>query len=131
MTDLYEFMYCSELAPSQPVTVVGQIVAQARALNAQTNVTGLLVFDGQRFCQHFEGPRKAVTALMLRLMNDPRHVDVVVLHEGELAQRRYERFDMGLAQIEISDHIEEIRQCEGAEPLQRFLELRPTFDVSS
>ena len=131
MTDLYEFLYCSELAPDQPVTVVGQIIAQARALNSQAQVTGLLVFDGQRFCQHVEGPRKAVTSLMLRIMDDPRHVDVVVLHEGELANRRYQRFDMGLAQIDISDHIEEIRQCDGAETLKRFLELRPSFDVSS
>ncbi|MBU1357549.1 MAG: BLUF domain-containing protein [Gammaproteobacteria bacterium] len=131
MIDLYEFLYCSELAPDQPTTVVGQIVSQARTRNAAQEITGLLVFDGLHFCQHLEGPRRAVEGLMERIACDPRHVEILVNHRGPLAERRYRRFELGLAQVEDGDGLGEIRQHQGPQALERFLALRPGFDISS
>ncbi len=130
MTDLHEILYCSLLAPQQPPTVVGQIVAQARARNAADGLTGLLVFDGMRFCQHFEGPSRQVLRLLSRLETDPRHTQIRVVYEGPLAQRRYQRFDLGLAQPEESDDLAEVEKVDGIEALQRFLALRPRFDIA-
>ncbi|MEJ7687028.1 MAG: BLUF domain-containing protein [Variovorax sp.] len=130
MSDLHEILYCSLLAPQQPPTVVGKIVAQARARNAAEGVTGLLVFDGMRFCQHFEGPSRQVLRLMSRLETDPRHTHIRVVYEGALAARRYQRFDLGLAQIEESDDLAEVQKADGIDALQRFLALRPRFDVA-
>ncbi len=130
MIDLHEILYCSLLAPQQPPTVVGQIVAQARARNAADQITGLLVFDGMRFCQHFEGPSRQVLRLMSRLEADPRHTQIRVVHEGALAQRRYQRFDLGLAQPEESDDLAEVEKVDGIEALRRFLALRPRFDIA-
>ena len=61
---LYEFLYWSQLADSQSPTAIGQILARARPFNAANGITGLLVFDGQRFCQHLEGPAVALESLM-------------------------------------------------------------------
>ncbi len=130
MTSLYEFLYCSTLAPDVPVTAVSGIVSQARSHNAKREVTGVLIFDGQRFCQHFEGPRKTVVKLMETIQNDPRHMGVEVAYHGELAERRYRGFNMGYALDTETEEIPAIRRLDGAPALARFLELLPRFDVA-
>ena len=129
MTELHEILYFSQLAPDQPTEVVGQIVARARARNAREEITGLLVFDGMRFCQHFEGPRRNVLRLMERIEADPRHVQMRVVYEGELLQRRYHAFDLGLAQVDDSEDIAVVQQFDGPEALARFMALRPRLDI--
>ena len=83
-TALYEVLYVSTLAPDQPLQVVAEIAAHARPANASMDITGLLIFDGQRFCQQLEGPQKAVLKLMERIGDDTRHVNVEVVHHGLL-----------------------------------------------
>ncbi|OUL99852.1 BLUF domain-containing protein [Variovorax sp. JS1663] len=126
---LHEILYCSMLAPGLPTDVVGHIVAQARARNAQEAITGLLVFDGLRFCQHIEGPRRNVLRLLNRLDADPRHTEMKVLHEGVIEARRYERFELGLAHIEEGEDVEDLRRLDGAEALAQFIALRPRWDI--
>ena len=130
MTQLHEFLYCSLLAPGQSTEVVGRIVTLARTRNAQEEITGLLVFDGMRFCQHVEGPRRNVLRLLDRLESDPRHIGMQVVYEGGLAQRRFRHFELGLAEVEDSEDIVLIGQLDGAEALTRFLALRPRWDIS-
>ncbi|WP_390346597.1 BLUF domain-containing protein [Variovorax boronicumulans] len=101
-----------------------------RARNAEDGISGLLVFDGQCFCQHFEGPREAVQGLMARLQRDPRHVALVVVHEGPLAERRYTGFAMGLAECEGPDPISALQTLRGEAALAHFLALRASFDIS-
>ena len=130
MTELHEILYINTLAPDQTPNVVGQIVSQARARNAQYGITGLLVFDGLQFCQHFEGPTRDVLYLADRLTQDARHTDVRVLHEGVLEARRYQRFDMGFAEVEGPDGLADLPQLDGEAALARFLAMRPRFDIS-
>lgn len=130
MSDLQEILYCSVLSPSEPPLTVGQIVAQARMRNAQRGITGLLVFDGSRFCQHLEGPSEAVEALMARIAHDTRHSDIRILYSGRRPERRYQRFDLGFAQSEEPDDMAGVHELRGTEALERFLALRPGFDVN-
>lgn len=110
--------------------IVGQIVGQARVRNAGRDITGLLVFDGLNFCQHIEGPRNELTRLMDRIGQDTRHGDVRVVYEGALAERRYQRFDLGYADVDGPTGVADIPQLDGAAALERFLARRPHFDVS-
>lgn len=128
---LHEFLYCSLLTQDLPPATVGAIVTQARARNAVDGISGLLVFDGQFFCQHFEGPREAAQGLMGRLQRDPRHADLVVVHEGPLAARRYTGFAMGLAECEGPAPISALQALRGEAALAHFLALRGSFDISS
>ena len=128
---LHEILYCSVLAAGQSPNVVGQIATQARARNAERNVTGLLVFDGMHFCQHIEGPADAVLHLIDRLQQDPRHTAVRVVYQGPCAKRRYRRFDLGFAQTADSDDMAGVQALEGEAALQRFLALQPGFDINS
>jgi len=128
---LHEILYFSVLAEGQSPNVVGQIAAQARARNAERDVTGLLVFDGMHFCQHIEGPAEAVFHLIERLQQDPRHTAVRVVYEGPCAERRYRRFDLGFAQTADPDDMAGVQALEGLAALQRFLALQSGFDINS
>ncbi|WP_145740767.1 MULTISPECIES: BLUF domain-containing protein [Variovorax] len=127
---LHEVFYCSMLTPDLPPATVGSIVTQARARNAQYGITGLLVFDGMRFCQHLEGPHGAVETLMRRIERDPRHTDIKVFRRGPLAARRYSGFGVGLAESEGPDLMAGIRALQGEAALAHFLALRPSFDIN-
>jgi hypothetical protein len=128
---LHEVFYCSMLTQDLPPATVGSIVTQARARNAQHSITGLLVFDGMRFCQHLEGPQGAVETLMERIAQDPRHTSVRVVYRGPLAARRYSGFGMGLAESEGPDLMAGVHALEGEAALKHFLALQPSFDINA
>jgi hypothetical protein len=127
---LYEVLYCSTLAQDLPPTTVGSIASRARGRNAERGITGLLVFDGQRFCQHLEGPRGAVDALMRQIEDDPRHIDIRVVYAAPLRVRRYTGFGMGLAESEGPDLMAGVHVLDGEVALRHFLALLPSFDIN-
>ncbi|SEA98630.1 BLUF domain-containing protein [Variovorax sp. YR216] len=131
MPPLREVLYISLLATDQSTTVVGQIVTVSRARNLRDGITGLLIFDGMRFCHHFEGPADAVQALLARLEADRRHVELRVLYDGELTQRRYQRFEMGLAEVDDHEDLVDVNALHGSAALEYFIALRSRFDISS
>lgn len=63
------------------------LAQQASRFNARTGITGILLFDGQYFVQLLEGPVDAVDRLVGRIVDDPRHAEVLVLVD-EIARRR-------------------------------------------
>lgn len=117
---LYEVLYVSCIAPDQPLSVVAEIAGAARPANAELDITGLLIFDGQRFCQQLEGPQKAVLKLIERIRNDPRHVDVEVLHHGPLAGRRFQNFSLAFSTVEDADALARMEQLDGHTALAAF-----------
>ena len=117
---LYEVLYVSTLAPLHPPTVVAEIAARARHVNAELDVTGLLIFDGQRFCQQLEGPQKSVLKLIERIRNDPRHMNVEVLHHGPLAGRRFQQFTLAFSTVEDVDALARMEQLDGEAALAAF-----------
>ncbi|MBV7541136.1 BLUF domain-containing protein [Acidovorax sp. sic0104] len=117
---LYEVLYVSMIAPEQPLGIVAEIAAAARVANARMDITGLLIFDGQRFCQQFEGPRKAVLKLIERIRNDPRHVNIEVLHHGPLAGRRFQNFDLAFSTVEDVEALARMEQLDGDAAIAAF-----------
>lgn len=117
---LYEVLYVSMIAPDQPLSIVADIAAAARAANVRLDVTGLLIFDGQRFCQQFEGPRKAVLKLIERIRSDPRHINVEVLHHGPLAGRRFQNFNLAFSTVEDVEALARMEHLDGDAALAAF-----------
>lgn len=128
-TALYEVLYVSTLAAEEPLSVVAQIAARARKVNAELDVTGLLIFDGQRFCQQLEGPQKAVLKLIERIRNDPRHVNVEVLHHGPLAGRRFQQFTLAFSTVEDVDALARLERLDGEVALAAFESVRKELVV--
>ena len=124
LTTLYEVLYVSQLAPDTPVSAVASIAGHARTANAQRGLTGLLVFDGQRFCQQLEGSQKQVLSAMARICQDPRHVEINVVHQGLLDARRFSSFSLAFSEVEGGDVLEQMEQLDGAAALRVFETLR-------
>lgn len=130
-TTLYEILYVSTLSPEAPLSVVGDIASQARLANAERDITGLLIFDGMRFCQQIEGAQKQVLALLERIRQDTRHLNLQVLHHGELASRRFRRFSLAYCVVEDDDVLERMERMDGRAALDAFSGLLAGLDLES
>lgn len=78
---VFEFVYTSSLSPGADIRSVADIVRRSRSYNSENGLTGILVFDGNRFCQQIEGGREAVLRLAGKIASDGRHQQFNVLHQ--------------------------------------------------
>lgn len=120
---LYEVLYISTLSQGQPLSTVAHIASYARRHNQQSGITGLLVFDGQRFGQQLEGPEAEVRALLARIRDDPRHVYVEVLHDAPLEARRFQNFSLGFSTLEDDTALDRLENLRGAAAVRAFVDL--------
>ena len=79
--------------------VIQSIMQQSHANNPPLGITGILCHSEQVFMQVLEGGREKVNALYAKILRDPRHTDVVLLHYEEIAERRYACWTMGQANL--------------------------------
>ena len=128
---LHEVLYVSTMAPTATISIVADIAPKARIANQAREITGLLIFDGMRFCQQLEGRPKDVLALMDRICKDPRHTNIEILHQGPLAERRFRRFSLGYISIDEVDVLEHMEQVDGQVAIDAFMALLPGLDMES
>jgi hypothetical protein len=76
-----------------------QLGLEAARLNALDGITGLLVFNGARFCQTIEGSPEAIENLLARLRRDRRHENVTVIDDAPVEERRFRSWDMQLLSV--------------------------------
>lgn len=76
-----------------------QLGLEAARLNALDGITGLLVFNGHRFCQTIEGAPAAIDSLLARLGADPRHADLQIIEDQAIAERRFRSWDMQILSV--------------------------------
>ena len=103
----------------------------SRAANLAGKITGVLVFDGMRFCQHLEGNRKQVLALLERIRQDPRHTQVEVVYHGALDDRRFRRFSLGYTTLDDADLLEKIENLDGTVALNAFVDMLTTLNLDA
>ena len=65
------------------------LLAQCRLSNAQTGITGMLLYKDGNFMQALEGEERTVRALEARIAADRRHQGMVTLLSGHTAQRQF------------------------------------------
>lgn len=93
----YESIFLSELAPEVLPSEIGRLVRVSRANNAAQALTGVLMFDGERFCQQLEGPETSVKQTLAKIEVDPRHRGFQLLHTGVVgASRRFDNWHVGI-----------------------------------
>lgn len=125
-----QYLYLSRLAPGASSTSVTDIVRVARSRNAIAGITGLLLFNGDEFCQYVEGPVDAMDALIRALAIDPRHHGVCVLHDAVVtAERRMPTWALGYAYDE--EAFDALRPLRGAEALAAFAQVAGSVDLGS
>lgn len=129
MIKLYEVLYVSTIAPTAPISVVAGISAKARIWNQAQDITGLLVFDGLRFCQQIEGPQKQVLALIERISNDTRHSNVTIFHHGPLAERRFRSFSLAFTDAVDIEVLARMEKLDGQAGVTAFVDLLTTLEL--
>jgi len=86
--------YASVAVKGLTASDLNGLVQRAAAVNKLAGVTGLLLFDGARFLQYFEGPDDGIATVYSRIRNSPFHSDVVELARGTVGRRRMPYWSM-------------------------------------
>lgn len=73
---------------------IDDIVARSLVRNQGLGVTGALIATQSRFAQVLEGSDAALEILMSSIRRDPRHEDLKVILDHDIAQRRFARWSM-------------------------------------
>ena len=127
------FVYFSKLAPDANPSCVADIVKTARGFNRQHSITGILVFDGERFCQYIEGPAQPLQGLIDRIAKDVRHTDFQPkLHAPLEGARRFESWSMGyvlLDDLSEATPLDVLQERTGAQMIEHLQSLVPMLDA--
>jgi hypothetical protein len=92
---LIRLIYASAVSDEFDHQEIEPILEVARKKNYESNITGLLCFNNKFFLQCLEGSRSKVNATYQRILNDPRHDNVVMLDYKEIYQRDFDSWSMG------------------------------------
>ena len=91
---LYELLYSSVATAALGEGGIGEMLDRARRRNAQSNITGVLFYNGRKFLQLLEGPKREVDQLFADIKEDQRHCQLTVFHTGEIAERAFAEWAM-------------------------------------
>ena len=97
---LVRLIYTSRARESINQELVDGILATARRHNPGNGITGVLCHSEEVFVQALEGGREQVNQLYARLLQDPRHKDVILLCYEEIGVRRYSSWTMGKVRLD-------------------------------
>ncbi len=74
-----------------------QLLLDARVANELAEVTGALLYGGQRFFQYLEGTRADVEQIYARIARASQHHRLEILEQGRVDKRVFHRWHMGFA----------------------------------
>jgi len=80
--------------PDDRTPAMTDILRAARRNNAQSGLTGVLLFDGTNFLQAIEGDIRDVENLYEAIACDLRHEDIEVIEFKPISVRAYRSFPM-------------------------------------
>lgn len=90
--------YISQAQADMPAQRIDALLLDARAFNARIGVTGVLLYDGQRFFQYFEGTGYATDQVMGRIQAAQGHHDIHLLADSHRDGHEFDRWYMGFCQ---------------------------------
>lgn len=91
---LVRLVYLSTASAPNGPDVIEQILQASIPRNRETGITGVLCGGYQHFLQVLEGPERAVLALYLRVADDSRHSNPVLLSIELITQRLFPDWSM-------------------------------------
>jgi len=92
-------IYVSDASPQLSPDDLEAIHHAAVTLNALDGVTGLLVYNGDRFMQIVEGAADAIEDLLQRLSRDPRHANLSVRSDQTVETKSFPDWSMSLLKV--------------------------------
>jgi hypothetical protein len=85
--------------PMELAREIQDILTVARRSNAQSGITGAMLYNAGRFAQVLEGPLSEVEKTFDRIMLDRRHRDVTMLQFHPIDRRNFGNWSMAFAGI--------------------------------
>ena len=92
---LTSLIYASSVSSDFNTEDIKSILQTAKTANTEKDITGILCFNNNYFLQCLEGGRKNINTLYQKILKDPRHNDIVLLHYDEITQRAFADWSMG------------------------------------
>lgn len=99
---LSTLIYRSQLAGSVSPERLKALVERASIKNAEAEVTGILLYDGQHFFQVLEGSVDNVHTVFQRISQDERHFNLIELMRDYAPARRFGH--AGMALFDLRDY---------------------------
>ncbi|WP_414605439.1 BLUF domain-containing protein [Stenotrophomonas pavanii] len=100
---LQSIVYASEARSGLASDEVDALTRAASRFNVEAGVTGVLLHDGLRFLQYFEGPEDGVAVVYSRILAATSHREIIELGRGRAAIRRFPYWAMRLVPVVSSD----------------------------
>ena len=94
---MFQITYHSRAEASFTRNDFSELLSQCQRRNRRDHLTGLLLYDGLRFAQAFEGPSELVDECMSRIVSDPRHTAVHINSRERVREREFGSFAMASA----------------------------------
>ena len=80
--------YVSEAASGFSPERLKALMDDAARFNRGAGVTGVLLFDGERFLQYMEGPEDGLNVAYSRVLGATSHTGLIELQRGRVGNRR-------------------------------------------
>lgn len=94
---LHALVYQSQATRPLDAADLDQLLLDARVANELAEVTGALLYGGQRFVQYLEGTRADVDQIYARIARASQHHRLEILEQGRVHKRLFQRWHMGFA----------------------------------
>ena len=91
---IIELIYTSLAEADTQDRDVRDILASSEKNNRANTITGLLLFDGERYIQILEGETQDVETLYEVICQDARHHDLELVHKGGITGRSFTNWRM-------------------------------------
>lgn len=95
MRNLLRILYVSDAVPGLGKQQIADILAKSAANNKAQGITGVLCYRGGHFAQILEGEELALLALYLKISQDKRHTNSVIISISTATRRMFEAWAMG------------------------------------
>lgn len=105
---MHRVVYVSDASRTIRRADVTQIVETSRRNNAETGLTGVLIYFEGRFFQVLEGPYGMLRASFGKIAKDRRHRNVAIIEHLPVSERAFPDWRMGYA--EPAELPEELRE---------------------
>lgn len=100
---LIHLIYASAAVENFKGPSLSAMLQASRAANAKRAVSGMLLYSAGSFFQVLEGEESTLEALYERIAVDPRHDRVTRIIAEPIAQRSFDQWTMGFAELDPAE----------------------------
>ena len=106
---MFYIIYASDATKTFTRSELLELLTKSRENNTKLGITGMLIYKAGSFMQVLEGEELVVQELYKKIQQDSRHTGIMVLDEGNQANREFNEWSMGFKNLEE----EEVKSVEG------------------